>query len=254
MRQLKGKIALVTGGANGIGRAIALRFAAEGARVAVLDIDDRAGRRLVKAIVNGGGEARYCHADVSRAADVRRAVSSLVRAWGQIDILVNNAGILGVNLPTHEVPEREWDRVMAVNVKGVFLCTKAVLPHMIRHGGGSIINMSAAYGAVGAPNAPPYHASKGAVHLMTKTDALLYGASHVRVNSIQPSFVETRMLDELIESEPGTDVPGQLANMHPLGRVGHVDDIAAGALYLASGESAFVTGADLVIDGGYTAR
>ena len=252
--RLAGKTALITGGADGIGKAIALRFAQEGAKVAVTDIGDVLGKQVVRAIIDAGGEARYWHMDVSREAQVRRTVERVIAAWSRIDILVNNAGIMGINKPTHEIREREWDRVMAVNVKGVFFCTSAVVPHMIRTGGGSIVNICAAYGTVGAPNTPPYHASKGAVRMMTKTDALLYAADNIRVNSIHPSFIETAMLDEFLDSIDGTDAPQELAALHPLGRIGLPDDVAWGTVYLASDESAFVTGSELVVDGGYTAR
>ncbi len=254
MNRLSGKTAVVTGGASGIGRAIALRFAQEGASVAVTDHDATPGKRVVDEIVHQGGTAQFWRMDVRREAQVQRAIEGMVSEWGRIDILVNNAGILGPNRPTHELSAEEWRGVMAVNVDGVFFCTKAVIPHMMRARGGSIINLCAAYGTVGAPNAPAYHASKGAVRVMTKTDAVLYAHSGIRVNSIHPSFVQTEMLDAFLESMPGLDPVGELAALHPLGRIGQPADVAWGAVYLASDEAAFVTGSELIIDGGYTAR
>jgi len=170
-------------------------------------------------------------------------------------VLVNNAGIAGVNKPTHEVTEEEWDHLMAVNVKGVFFCTKHAIPYMKARGGGSIINLSSIYGIIGAADLPPYHASKGAVRLMSKNDALLYAASHIRVNSIHPGFIWTPLV-ETFAGEQGdvAEIRKQLDARHPIGHVGEPDDIGWGAVYLASDESKFVTGSELIIDGGYTAR
>jgi NAD(P)-dependent dehydrogenase (short-subunit alcohol dehydrogenase family) len=170
-------------------------------------------------------------------------------------VLVNNAGISGTNKPTHELTEAEWDRVQSVNVKGVFFCTKHAIPHLKAAGGGSIINLSSIYGLVGAPDVPPYHASKGAVRLMSKTDALIYAADKIRVNSIHPGFIWTPMVEHFMEDTPdAAEARKATASLHPLGHIGEPDDIAWGAVYLASDEAKFVTGAELVIDGGYTAR
>ncbi|HEY8061287.1 MAG TPA: SDR family oxidoreductase [Gemmatimonadales bacterium] len=255
MSRLKGKTALVTGGARGIGEAICTRLAAEGAHVAVTDIHDHDGRRVADAISTAGGSARYWRMDVTREADVAKTVAAVVAAHGRIDILVNNAGVIGANKPTTELTEADWDVVLAVNVKGVFFCTKSVLPQMIERGAGRIVNLCSVYGTVGAPNAPPYHASKGAVRIMTKTDALLYAKHGIRVNSVSPSFVGTPMLDAFAGSIGDTDrMLEELASMHPVGRIGTPEEVAAAVLYLALDESDFVTGSDLVVDGGYTAR
>jgi NAD(P)-dependent dehydrogenase (short-subunit alcohol dehydrogenase family) len=256
MGRVEGKVAIVTGAALGIGRAAALMLAKEGARVAATDVLDPEGARLVEEITAQGGTARYWHLDVSLESQVRTVVEDVVRAFGRIDVLVvNNAGISGVSKPTHEITEQEWDRVQAVNVKGPFFCTKHVIPHMKRAGGGSIVNLSSIYGLIGAPDAPPYHASKGALRLMSKTDALLYAGDRIRVNSVHPGFIWTPMVEKFLQS--GGDVAaGRKAvdSLHPLGRMGEPDDIAYGVVYLASDESKFVTGSELVIDGGYTAR
>ena len=255
MNRLKGKIAIVTGAALGIGRAIAIRMAQEGARVALLDITDEIGESLAKELTGSGHEAGYWTCDVSREAQVAATVHDVVTRFGRLDIIVNNAGISGVNKPTHEVTEEEWDRVQAVNVKGVFFGTKHVIAPMRAAGGGSIINLSSIYGLVGGADVPPYHASKGAVRLMTKTDALHYAADRIRVNSIHPGFIWTPMVEhhlrglgDLAQARKAADA------LHPLGHIGEPDDIAWGAVYLASDEAKFVTGAELVIDGGYTAR
>jgi NAD(P)-dependent dehydrogenase (short-subunit alcohol dehydrogenase family) len=170
---------------------------------------------------------------------------------------VNNAGISGATQPTDQLSEAEWDRVQATNVKGVFFCTKHVIPHLRRAGGGSIINLSSIYGLVGAADLPPYHASKAAVAMMAKNDALLYAPDRIRVNSIHPGYVWTPMVEAHLRASGATDLAAarqELGRLHPLGHVGEPDDSAWGVVYLASDESKFVTGSALVIDGGYTAR
>ena len=255
MARLRGKTALVTGGARGIGEAISRRLAAEGAQVAVTDIHEHDGRRVVDAIVAAGGAARLWRMDVTREAEVSKTIDAVAAVFGRVDILVNNAAIIGSNKPTNEITEADWDHVMAVNVKGVFFCTKHVVPQMIRQHGGSIINLCSVYGSVGAPNAPPYHASKGAVRIMTKTDALLYAKHGIRVNSVHPSFIRTAMLEAFVGSiGDSARMFEEVAAMHPLGHIGEPEDVAWGVVYLASDESKFVTGSELVIDGGYTAR
>ena len=174
MNRLSGKTALVTGGGAGIGRAIAIRFALEGARVAVTDVDSANGKDTVNEITAAGATARFWTLDVQREAQVRQTIDRVVAEWGRIDTLVNNAGIMGPNKPTHEVSAQEWKEVMAINVDGVFFCTKAVIPHMVRAGGGSIINLCAAYGTVGAPNAPgvPCVEGRGPRHDQDRCGAL----------------------------------------------------------------------------------
>lgn len=255
MNRLHGKTALVTGGGLGIGRAACLRMAEEGARVAVTDVNIAAGQAVVDEITTAGGSAGFWHLDVSREADVRSVFEDVVQAFGHLDVLVNNAGISGANKPTHEVTEAEWDHLMAVNVKGVFFCTKHAVPYMLAQARGSIINLSSIYGLVGAPDVPPYHASKGAVREMSKTDAMIYAKRGIRVNSVHPGFIWTPMVEGFAKSQGDeTAARAALDALHPIGHVGEADDIAWGIVYLASDESKFVTGAELVIDGGYTAR
>ena len=187
---------------------------------------------------------------------MKQVFAEVVEKFGCLDVLVNNAGISGTNKPTHEITEAEWDQVMGVNVKGLFFCTKHALVAMRQTGGGSIINLSSIYGIVGAPDLPVYHASKGAVGLMTKTDALLYAKDKIRVNSVHPGFIWTPLVEELAtRSAEGVDkFREHLDSLHPIGHVGESEDIAWGIVYLASDESKFVTGSELVIDGGYTAQ
>lgn len=256
MDRLKDKVAVITGASLGIGRATAQMFAREGARVAVTDILDGEGNALVQEINKAGGEAAFWYLDVSKEFAVEDVMDEVFQKWGRLDILVNNAGIAGVNTPTDKVTEKEWDKVMAVNVKGVFFCTKYAISHMRQSGGGSIVNISSIYGIISAPDIPPYHASKGAVRSMSKTDALLYAKDNIRVNSVHPGFIWTPLVEAHLKGSGSTLEAGRknLDALHPLGRVGEPDEIAYGILFLASDESSFVTGEELVIDGGYTAQ
>ena len=257
MDRLKGKVCIITGAALGIGRACALRLGEEGAQLALFDVLDDVGTALAELLQAKGLHARYWHVDVSSERSVQSAIDGVATHFGAVDALVNNAGIAGVNKPTHEITEDEWDRVQAVNVKGVFFCTKHAIGHMKRAGCGSIINLSSIYGLVGAPDIPPYHASKGAVSLMTKTDALIYAKDRIRENSVHPGFIWTPLVEHHLRDSGATDIDAarkDVDKLHPLGHMGEPDDIAWGVVYLASDESKFVTGSELVIDGGYTAR
>ncbi|WP_374574499.1 SDR family NAD(P)-dependent oxidoreductase [Phenylobacterium sp.] len=256
MDRLKGKVAIITGAALGIGRATAVRMAEEGASVAVLDMLVAEGEALAADLTGRGLSARFWRCDVTSEVEVERVIGEVAAAFGRLDVLVNNAGVSGASKPTHEVTEAEWDFVQAVNVKGVFFCTKHAIPHLRAAGGGSIIHLSSIYGLVGAADAPPYHASKGAVRLMAKTDAMIYAPDRIRVNSIHPGFIQTPMVLNALSAQEdgGAEAREGLVALHPLGHLGDPDDIAWGAVYLASDEARFVTGAELVIDGGYTAR
>lgn len=256
MARAQGKVAVITGAALGIGRAAALLLAREGAAVAVTDINDEAGKDLVTTIIRAGGTAAYWSLDTSSEDQVQSVFADVVAQFGAINVLVNNAGISGANKPTHQITREEWLRVIDVNVNGVFYCSKHAVPIMRRAGGGSIINLSSIYGMVGAADLPPYHASKGAVTLMTKNDALFYAPDRIRVNSVHPGFIWTPLVEQLgRDSAEGVDAfREELDSRHPLGHVGQPEDIAYGILYLASDESRFMTGSELVIDGGYTAR
>lgn len=256
MKRVAGKVAVVTGGAHGIGKASCVRLAEEGAKVAVTDIKDEEGQQVADEINDAGGTAQYWHLDTTDEGEVKEVFNRVIGEFGPIEVLVNNAGIAGVNKATHEIEEEEWQQVIDVNVKGVFLCTKHAIASMREAGGGSIINLSSIYGLVGAADLPPYHASKGAVRLMSKNDALLYAKDQIRVNSVHPAFIWTPLVEELARnSDAGVEgFRKQLDSRHPIGHVGEPDDIAYGVVYLASDEAKFVTGSELVIDGGYTAQ
>ncbi len=253
--RLKNKVAIITGAGSGIGRATAILFAKEGAKVAVTDIIDEEGKKTLKAILAKKGKAKYYHLDVSKEREVAKVFKQIHNDFGKIDILFNNAGIAGVNKPTDEITEEEWDQLMNVNLKGVFFCEKHALRYMKRQKSGSIINNSSIYGIVGAPDVPPYHTAKGGVRLLSKADALIYAKHGVRVNSVHPGFIMTSMVRRFIQESPNPAATKKyIENLHPLGHIGEPDDIAYGVLYLASDEAKFVTGTELIIDGGYTAK
>jgi NAD(P)-dependent dehydrogenase (short-subunit alcohol dehydrogenase family) len=252
MKRVENKVVVVTGGALGIGRETSILLAKEGAKVAVTDILDKEGEALADEINHSGGVAKFWHLDVAKENEVERIFGEVAREFGKLDATVNNAGIAGVDKPTHELSESEWDNVMNVNVKGVFFCTKHAIAHMRKSGSGSIVNLSSIYGLVGAGDIPPYHASKGAVRLMSKNDALIYAKDNIRVNSVHPGFIWTPLVKELGKNNPG--FRKNLDSLHPIGHIGEPIDIAYGILYLISDESKFVTGSELVIDGGYTCK
>jgi NAD(P)-dependent dehydrogenase (short-subunit alcohol dehydrogenase family) len=247
---LTDKVALITGGACGIGRATALLFAEKGAAVAITDINIEAGQSVVQEITRSGGKALFEAADVTRAADCERVCDRVRRELGAIHILFNNAGIIRrASVP--ELSEEDWDRVMAVNVKSIYLMSRQVIPLMVDQGGGSIINMASGWGLTGGPKAAVYCASKGAVVLLTKAMAVDHGPQNIRVNCICPGDTDTNMLRNEAQQlgEPSDRFLAEAAH-RPLGRVGKPEEIAQAALYLASDAASFVTGIALVVDGG----
>ena len=250
MARLEGKVALISGGARGQGAVEARMFAAEGASVVIGDILDEQGRQTEAELQELGYNVTYVHLDVTSEADWESAVQAAVSAYGKLDILLNNAGIL-IRKNIEETTEADWDRIFAVNAKGVFLGTKAAIPALRENGGGSIINISSTAGLVGSPNgSASYTATKGAVRLFTKSTAIQHAAEGIRCNSIHPGPIETDMIADTLNDPDSMALRMQRL---PLGRVGKPSEIAYGAIYLASDESSFVTGAELVIDGGTTA-
>jgi NAD(P)-dependent dehydrogenase (short-subunit alcohol dehydrogenase family) len=249
---LAGKWALVTGGGSGIGKAIALAFAAEGAKLAVM------GRRLEKLqevtaeVRKRGGEAVEVVGDVAKAADAERAVRETVDKLGGLNVLVNNAGMLSV-ATVETVPEEEWDRVMTVNVKGPFLMSRAALPDMRKAGGGAIVNIGSIVGLIAIKNRAAYSTSKGAVTMLTKAMALDHAHENIRVNCICPALVETELVQGLFASADGAAVKRERIAGFPLGRIGQPQDVAGMAVFLASEESSWVTGTAIPLDGGLSA-
>ena len=249
-RVLHDKVALVTGGASGIGRATALLFAREGAAVVIADIDQQAGQVATHEIIQNGGRASFKAADVTRSVDCQNLVDHTIREFGRIDILFNNAGIIR-RASVLELSEEDWDRVMAVNVKSIFLLSRLVIPIIIKVGEGSIINMASGWGLAGGPRAAAYCASKGAVVLLTKAMAIDHGSQNIRVNCICPGDTETNMLRNEAHQLGEKEELFLVESAHrPLGRVGKPTEIAQAALYLASDAASFVTGTALVVDGG----
>ena len=249
--RLAGKVALISGGARGQGAAETRLFIRECASVVFGDILDDEGKKVEAEIHAAGGQATYVHLDVTREADWRAAVATAVQRYGKLTVLVNNAGIL-LRARIEDTSEADWDRIMAINVKGVFLGTKCAIPAMRQAGGGSIVNISSTAGLVGSPQGTAaYTATKGAVRLFTKSTAIQHARDNIRANSVHPGPIATDMIaDTMANPEHWKERLRRL----PLGRVGTVDEVAYGVLYLASDEASYVTGSELVIDGGTTAE
>ena len=251
--RLDGKVALISGGARGMGACEGALFAREGAHVVLADVLEEETRKRVDELSAAGHQALALRLDVTSESDWEAAVAATEERFGQLDVLVNNAGIAdpaGIEDTTRE----QWDRIIAVNQTGVWLGMKAAAPAMRRAGGGSMINISSIYGLVGSATSAAYHASKGAVRIVTKTAALQFAPDGIRVNSVHPGFIDTQMLRGTPKEISNEELDAMIAEITPLGRVGTAEEIANGVLFLASDESSFVTGSELVIDGGYTAR
>ena len=244
--RVSGKVALVTGGAGGIGGASARLLAQEGAAVVIADLLAEDGRSLETQITEAGGRALFVRLDVTDEEDWDRAIKATLNSFGNLNVIVNNAGVSHRN-GVEETTLDAWDWVMAVNVKGVFLGTKAAIPEMRKAGGGSIINISSIYGMVGSATSSAYHASKGAARTFSKAAAVQYAPDNIRVNSVHPGFTDTPMTLDIHSQK---EIRDAREKMTPLGRLGLPDDIAYGILYLACDESSWVTGIELVIDGG----
>lgn len=256
MARVRGKVALITGAALGIGKATASLLAREGAKVVVSDVNEKQGHATTDELRKEGAEAIFVKHDVSQEHDWQLAADAVRQRFGRLDVLVNNAGI-GLSGDVEETSFEDWHRVLSINLDGVFLGTKCAVSMMKNNGGGSIINLSSVEGLVGNPYLAAYDASKGGVRLLTKSAALYCARSkyNIRVNSVHPGYVWTPMVEAYAASTGESDVERQrLTALHPIGRLGVPDDIAYGILYLASDESKFVTGSELVIDGGFTAQ
>ena len=256
MGRVQGKVALVTGGRRGIGKAVAILLAGEGAKVVITDRKPEGSEAVIEAIEKAAGEAVFLEQDVAKEADWKRVIEETLKRFGRLDVLVNNAGV-GAGKNIEEMTLEDWRWVMSVNLDGVFLGTQLAIKTMKTTGGGSIINMSSIEGLVGDRRLPAYDASKGGVRLLTKSAALHCAVAgyNIRINSVCPGFLDTRMVEGFLGAQGDPEqARRELVAMHPLGHLGTPEDAAYAVLYLASDESKFATGAELVIDGGYTAR
>jgi len=252
--RLAGKVAIITGAGAGIGRSTALLFAKEGAKVVVADYDSERGAETVGIIREDGGEATFIQVDVSKAADAERMARATVETYGKLDILVNNAGIY-MQADAVEMTEEDWDRILDVNLKGVFLCSKYCIPEMIKGEGGSIVNIGSEAGIVGIKNQVAYNVSKSGIIALTKSTAIDFAIHNIRVNCVCPGTTETPLVKAALERAPDPAATRRaLEEVRPANRLGRPEEIAAGILYLASDESPYATGSILSIDGGYTAQ
>jgi NAD(P)-dependent dehydrogenase (short-subunit alcohol dehydrogenase family) len=252
MKRFEGQVALVTGGTSGIGRATAIAFGAEGAKVVVAGRREKEGLDVVKAIEKAGGKALFVRTDISKEKEVEALVKKTLATFGRLDVAFNNAGIEEVLTPMHLQTEEHYQQLMDVNVKGVWLSLKHQIPAMKKTGGGSIVNTSSIAGVIGFPQAGLYAASKHAVIGLTKSAALENAKEGIRVNSVAPGAIRTEMFERFAGGE-GTDMDRAMASMHPIGRIGAPEEVASAVLWLCAKESAFVTGQTIPVDGGFTA-
>jgi NAD(P)-dependent dehydrogenase (short-subunit alcohol dehydrogenase family) len=252
MKEFEGKVALVTGGGSGIGRATALAFARDGAQVVIGNRNVQRGEETISMIHAAGGTASFRQTDVLIASDIEALVNHAVSEYGGLDFAFNNAGIEGDVRPLVEQTEANYNAVMDINVKGVWLSMKYEIPRMLERGGGAIVNCSSVAGLIGFPNLAIYIASKHAVIGLTKTAALEYSAQGIRINAVNPAVVDTEMVDRLAE---GLSMKkDDLSTLHPIGRIGRVEEVAEAVLWLCSSRASYVTGHSLIVDGGFTAR
>ncbi len=249
MKQLEDKVALVTGAASGIGKTTSLLFAKEGAKVVVSDVAEDDGKEVAEEIEKQGGEAQFVKADTSDPGDQEALINKTVETFGKLDIAVNNAGIGGPQEPIGEYPVDDWDKVISINLSGVFYGMHQQIPAMLETGGGSIVNMASILGAVGAPGTAGYAAAKHGVVGLTQNAALEYSDHGLRVNAVGPGYIETSLLDNMDDEQIK-----QLVNLHPIGRLGKTEEIAELVLWLASDKASFATGGYYPIDGGYLAQ
>lgn len=256
-KQLVGKVALVTGGGSGIGRASVLAFAARGASVVVGDIDAEGAQETVRMVQEGGGEATFVSVDVAQSVEVEALINQTIATYGRLDYAHNNAGIEGIRTSTTDCSEENWDRVLDINLKGVWLCMKYEIPQMIKQGGGAIVNTSSVLGLVGYAGRAPYGASKHGVIGLTKAAALEYARQGIRINAICPGFIRTTMSErEISEAAQGDLAKGEelVANAEPIGRMGSPEEVAETVVWLCSDAASFVIGHAMSVDGGFVTQ
>lgn len=248
---LKNRIAIVTGAASGIGRASALAFSRKGAKVAVVDIQTDAGNDTAESIRQAGGEALFVPCDVTEACEASNMVEQCVKVFGRIDCAMNCAGVLGEMTTTHECTEENFDRVMRINLRGVWLCMKYEIRQMLQQGGGAIVNMASNAGMQGTATLPAYAASKAGVVSLTQTAALEFAAKGIRINCINPGLIRTAMLEKQLQTNP--EKVQEYSQLHPIGRIGTPEEIAEAVVWLCSDAASFVVGHPMNVDGGYLA-
>ncbi len=256
MAMVSGKVTLVTGAAAGIGRATAQKFADEGAKVVVSDIDQPGGEETVSLIKDTGGDAMFVRADISKPEDVAKMIDETVKAYGRLDCACNNAGIEGKIAPLAEQTIENFDAILSVNLRGTFLCLQAEIRQMLSNGGGAIVNLASVAGLIGFPGLSPYTASKHAVNGLTKNAALEYGKQGIRVNSVCPGGIDTRMLDSLAEQSTGgaQSTREMMEPLHPIGRIGTPREVAELIVWLCSDRAGFMSGTNIPVDGGFVAQ
>jgi NAD(P)-dependent dehydrogenase (short-subunit alcohol dehydrogenase family) len=250
-KQFEGKVALVTGGASGIGGASALAFAREGAKTVVADVLVEGGEETVRIIKEARGDAFFVRTDVSKAAEVEALIQKIVETYGRLDYAHNNAGIAGADAPTADCTEENWDHTIAVNLKGVWLCMRYEIPQMLEQGGGAIVNTASTAGLVGLEGSPAYCASKGGVVQLTRAAALDYAKAGIRVNAVCPGVIRTPMVEPLVGNR---ETEARLIAMEPIGRLGKPEDVAEAVVWLCSDAASFVTGTAMPVDGGLVAQ
>ncbi len=251
--QFQDKVAIVTGAGSGIGRATSVAFAEHGASVVVVDVDIAGSEETVRLIREAGGSATFVHCDVSKPEDVVKMVDATIETYGRLDFACNNAGIGGAQAPTGEYPIESWNKVIGINLTGVWLCMRYQIPAMLKSGGGSIVNMASILGQVGFAGAPAYVAAKHGVVGLTKSAAIEYATQGIRVNAICPGFIYTPLLEHAGMSK-GTPMYDMVAGLHPMKRMGTSEEVASAVIWLCEEGASFVTGESILVDGGYVAQ
>lgn len=253
MKRFEGKIVMITGGSSGIGAETAIAFAEEGAKVVITDVNEEKGRKLAEEINESGGTAVFMKHNVADAKQTKEIINKIVEKFGKLDVAFNNAGIAGPSLPISEYPEEDWERVISINLLGIYYGMKYQIQQMLKQGGGAIVNNSSILGKVGFNNASAYVAAKHAVVGLTKAAALEYASKNIRINAVNPAFIKTPLIENAGMKE-GTEMYDMLVGLHPIGRLGNPREVANAVLFLSSEDASFVHGESLMVDGGYTAK
>ncbi|AFK06978.1 dehydrogenase of unknown specificity, short-chain alcohol dehydrogenase like protein [Mesotoga prima MesG1.Ag.4.2] len=253
MKRFEGKIVMISGGSSGIGAETAIAFAEEGAKVVITDVNEEKGRKLAEEINESGGTAVFMKHNVADAKQTKEIINKIVEKFGKLDVAFNNAGIAGPSLPISEYPEEDWERVISINLLGVYYGMKYQIQQMLKQGGGAIVNNSSILGKVGFNNASAYVAAKHAVVGLTKAAALEHASKNIRINAVNPAFIKTPLIENAGMKE-GTEMYDMLVGLHPIGRLGNPREVANAVLFLSSEDASFVHGESLMVDGGYTAK